>query len=83
MGPYGRDLVYRLALHQPMLHNAEHGLADHLCVAALWCAPTRERDLTPLVIPASELQQRGVHLALPPHCCRNQIRYRAMASVRV
>src|SRR6266850_7404690 len=65
MGPCGRDLVYRLALHQPVLHNAEHGFADHLCVAALWGAPTRERELTPLCIPASELQQRGVHLALP------------------
>src|SRR5258705_2919225 len=65
MGPCGRDLVYRLALHQPVLHNAEHGFADHLGVAALWGAPTRERELTPLSIPASELQQRGVHLAMP------------------
>jgi hypothetical protein len=62
--PCGRDLVYRLALHQPVLHHAEHGFADHLCVAALWCAPTRERELTPLLIPAGELQQRGVHLAM-------------------
>ena len=65
MWPCGRDLVYRLALRQPVLHDAEHGFADHLGVAALWCAPTRERELTPLFIPASELQQRGVHLALP------------------
>src|SRR3989442_2253389 len=65
MWPCGRGLVPRLALHQPVLHNAEHGFADHLGVAALWCAPTRERELTPLVIPASELQQRGVYLAMP------------------
>ena len=65
MGPCGRGLVPRRALHQPVLHNAEHGFADHLGVAALWGAPTRERELTPLCIPASELQQRGVHLALP------------------
>ena len=61
----GRPVVRGLALHQPVLHNAEHGFADHLCVAALWCAPTRERELTPLLIPAGELQQRGVHLAMP------------------
>src|SRR2546425_1521079 len=61
----GRPVVRGLALHQPVLHNAEHGLAYHLRVAALWCAPTRERELTPLLIPASELQQRGVHLAMP------------------
>ncbi len=65
MWPCGWGLVHRLALHQPVLHQAEHGFADHLCVAALWGAPTRERELTPLVIPASELQQRGVHLAMP------------------
>ncbi len=57
--------MHRLALHQPVLHDPEHGLPDHLGVAALWCAPTRERELAPLVIPAGELQQRGVHLALP------------------
>ena len=34
MGPCGRGLVHRLALHQPVLHNAEHGLPDHLRVAA-------------------------------------------------
>jgi len=55
MGPCGLGLVPRLALHQPVLHNPEHGFADHLCVAALWGAPTRERELTPLCIPASEL----------------------------
>ena len=55
MGPCGRDLVYRLALHQPVLHNAEHGFADHLCVAALWGAPTQERQLLTLRIQAGEL----------------------------
>src|SRR6266852_5684865 len=65
MGPCGRGLVPRLALHQPVLHNAEHGLAYHLRVAALWCAPTCERELTPLFIRARQLQQRGVHLAMP------------------
>jgi hypothetical protein len=65
MWPCGRDLMYRLALHQPVLHNAEHGFADHLGVAALWGAPTQERQLLTLRIQAGELQQRGVHLALP------------------
>jgi len=55
MGPCGWGLVHRLALHQPVLHDPEHGLPDHLGVAALWCAPTRERELAPLVIPAGEL----------------------------
>jgi hypothetical protein len=66
--PAGRpgccDLVHRRALHQPVLHNAEHGLADHLRVAALWGAPTHERELLTRFIQAGELQQRGVHLAL-------------------
>jgi len=65
MWPCGWGLVHRLALHQPVLHDPEHGLPDHLGVAALWCAPTRERELAPLVIPAGELQQRGAHLAMP------------------
>jgi len=66
MGPCGWGLVPRLVLHQPVLHNAEHGLADHVRVAALWCTPTQERELlTTLLIQAGELQQRGVHLALP------------------
>src|SRR5712691_9408655 len=65
MGPCRRGLVPRRALHQPVLHQAEHGFADHLGVAALWGAPTRERELTPLCIPAGKLQQRGVHLAMP------------------
>ena len=64
MGPCGRDLVYRLALHQPVLHNAEHGLPDHLRVAALWRAPTQERELLTRRIQAGKLQQRGVHLAM-------------------
>src|SRR2546426_12271424 len=65
MGLCGWGLVHRLALHQPVLHDPEHGLPDHLGVAALWCAPTRERELAPLVIPAGELQPRGAHPAMP------------------
>ena len=65
MGPCGWGLVHRRALHQPALHNAEYGLADHLRVAAPWGAPTHERELLTRLIPAGELQQRGVHLALP------------------
>ena len=54
----GWGLVHRLALHQPVLHNAEDGLADHVRVAALWRAPTQERELlTTLLIQAGELQQ--------------------------
>ena len=64
MGPCGRGLVHRLALHQPVLHDAEHGFADHLCVAALWRAPTPARELLTRRIQAGKLQQRGVHLAL-------------------
>ena len=55
----------RRALPQRVLHDAEHGLADHFRVAALGGAPTQERDLLTLLIPAGELQQRGVHLAMP------------------
>ena len=58
-------LVHRLALHQPVLHNAEYRLADHFRVAALWCTPTQEGELLTLRIPAGELQQGGVYLALP------------------
>ena len=65
MGRCGRPVVRGLALHQPVLHNPEHGLPDHLRVAALWRAPTREHERTSLVIPAGELQQRGAHLAMP------------------
>jgi len=65
MCPCGWGLVHRRALHQPALHNAEYGLADHLRVAAPWGAPTHERELLTRLIPAGELQQRGVHLALP------------------
>src|SRR5437016_1345250 len=65
MGPCGWGLVHRWALHQPVLHNAEYGLADHLRVAALWGAPTHEREFVPLCIRACQLQQRGVHLAMP------------------
>ena len=54
----------RLALHQPVLHNAEHGLADHLRVAPPWRAPTEEREFVPLLIRARQLQQRSVHLAM-------------------
>ena len=54
-----------LAFHQPMLHYPEHGLPDHLGVARPWRAPTHEREIAPLFIQAGELQQRGVHLALP------------------
>ena len=61
----GRPVVRGLALHQPVLHNAEHGLADHLCVARAWRAPTEERELVPLLIRARQLQQRGAHLAMP------------------
>ena len=70
MGPCGRDLVYRLALHQPVLHHAEHGLAYHLRVAAPWGAPTQKRELVPLCIRARQLQQRlfdrTTDLPLPP-----------------
>jgi hypothetical protein len=48
-----------------VLHNAEHSLADHVRVAALWGAPTQEREQLTLLIQAGELQQRGVHLAMP------------------
>src|SRR2546428_6793780 len=64
MGPCGWGLVHRLALHQPVLHYPEHGLPDHLGVAAPWRAPTEERELVPLLIRAGKLQQRGVHLAM-------------------
>jgi len=64
MGPCGWGLVPRLVLHQPVLHNAEDGLADHVRVAALWRAPTQERELLTLRIQAGKLQQRGVHLAM-------------------
>ena len=57
--------MHRLALHQPVLHDPEHGLPDHLGVAAPWRAPTEERELVPLLIRARQLQQRGVHLAMP------------------
>jgi hypothetical protein len=65
MGPCGWGLVHWLALHQPVLHDPEHGLPDHLGVAAPWRAPTEERELVPLLIRARQLQQRGVHLAMP------------------
>jgi hypothetical protein len=64
MWPCGWGLVHRLALHQPVLHYPEHGLPDHLGVAAPWRAPTEERELVPLLIRARQLQQRGVHLAM-------------------
>src|SRR5712691_7035928 len=64
MWPCGRGLVPRRALHQPVLHNAEHGLPHHLRVAPPRCAPTHERELVPLCIRARQLQQRGVHLAM-------------------
>ncbi len=57
--------MHRLALHQPVLHNPEHGLPDHLRVAPPWGAPTEERELVSLLIRARQLQQRGVHLAMP------------------
>src|SRR6266853_6104842 len=60
----GRPVVRGLALHQPTLHNPEHGLPDHLRVAALWRAPTQERELLMRRIQAGKLQQRGVHLAM-------------------
>src|SRR5882724_12085804 len=64
MGPCGWGLVPRLALHQPVLHDPEHGLPDHLRVAALWRAPTQARELLTRRIQAGELQQRGVYLAM-------------------
>src|SRR5712691_12604399 len=64
MWPCGWGLVHRLAPHQPVLHYPEHGLPDHLGVAAPWRAPTEERELVPLLIRARQLQQRGVHLAM-------------------
>jgi hypothetical protein len=60
----GRPVVRGLALHQPVLHNPEHGLPDHLRVAGLWRAPTQERELLTRRIQAGKLQQRGVHLAM-------------------
>src|SRR6266403_4488410 len=60
----GRPVVRGLALHQPTLHNPEHGLPDHLRVAALWRAPTQERELLTRRIQTGELQQRSVHLAM-------------------
>src|SRR5713101_6374700 len=60
----GRPVVRGLALHQPVLHNPEHGLPDHLRVAALWRAPTQERELLTRRIQAGKLHQRGVHLAM-------------------
>src|SRR6266404_2434446 len=65
MWPCGWGLVHRLALHQPVLHNPEHGLPDHLRVAPPWGAPTEGRELVSLLICARQLQQRGVHLAMP------------------
>ena len=65
MGRCGRPVVRGLALHQPVLHNPEHGLPDHLRVAALWRAPTQERELLTRRIQAGKLHQRGVHLAMP------------------
>src|SRR6266404_9965167 len=65
MWPCGWGLVHRLALHQPVLHNPEHGLPDHLRVAPPWGAPTEERELVSLLIRARQLQQRGAHLAMP------------------
>jgi hypothetical protein len=63
-GPAGGAWCNRRPLHQPVLDNPEDGLPDHLDVARPWRAPTRERELAPLVILAGELQQRGVHLAM-------------------
>src|SRR5437879_1259925 len=65
MGPCRRGLVPRRALHQPVLHNAEHGLADHLRVAPPWRAPTEESEFVPLFIRARQVQPRGVQRATP------------------
>ena len=64
-GPAGGAWCTGWRSTQPVAAHPEHGLPDHLGVAAPRRAPTEERELVPLLIRARQLQQRGVHLAMP------------------